>query len=167
MSRYTLPLVITLLIASNSAGQQLTGTISLSNVDVTFVGKSFGDLAGYAITTAGDVNGDGFDDLLIGARDASPNNRNAAGETYLIYGKPDSSPLASTINLSNADATFNGSILADRSSAALSAAGDVNGDGLSDFLIGAPFADSSQFSGNGKSYLFYGKSGQNEDLRNN
>ena len=49
-------------------------------------GDTANDRAGFSVSSAGDVNGDGFDDLIIGAYAADPNGKNIAGESYLVFG---------------------------------------------------------------------------------
>jgi hypothetical protein len=58
-------------------------TIDLSSADYSFVGESAYDRAGSSVSRAGDVDGDGLDDLLIGAR-SNDNGGNNAGKAYLI-----------------------------------------------------------------------------------
>jgi len=63
---------------------------SLADLDgtngVCFVGIDAGDESGRSVASAGEVNGDGIDDLLIGAFGADPGGREDAGETYLVFG---------------------------------------------------------------------------------
>ncbi len=132
---------------------EMTGKINLSKADVTFTGKNRYDYSGYDISNAGDVNGDGYDDLIIGASGADPND-SSSGETYLIYGKKD---LYGKINLSQADVTFTGKNRYDYSGYSISNAGDINGDGYADLLIGASGADPNGCS-SGEAYLICGKS---------
>ncbi len=133
-------------------------TLDLSTLDGSngfrLDGAAENDFSGRTVSTAGDVNGDGFDDLLIGAVGATPNGT-YSGSSYVVFGK--STPFTATQNLSTLDGT-NGFRLdgaaSDRSGDAVSAAGDVNGDGFDDLLIGAVGAGS--FSG--RSYVVFGKS---------
>ncbi len=72
-------------------GASLPVTIDLGNLGtagITLFGADAGDLSGRSVSSAGDVNGDGFDDLLIGARyaDASGNAKSDAGDSYVIFG---------------------------------------------------------------------------------
>ena len=66
--------------------------IDLSNLGfdgVTIFGADIDDRSGFSVSSAGDFNGDGFDDLLIGAlaADGSSNAKLYAGESYVIFGK--------------------------------------------------------------------------------
>ncbi|MCU0799074.1 MAG: integrin alpha, partial [Candidatus Thermoplasmatota archaeon] len=100
----------------------------------SFCGERDNDWAGASISSAGDVNGDGIDDILIGSS-SNDEGASGAGQTYLIFGK--ASDWTMDINLSNADASFIGEETGDASGVSVSGAGDVNGDGYDDILIGA------------------------------
>jgi hypothetical protein len=119
-------------------------------------GVMSGDESGSTVSNAGDVNGDGLDDLLVNARFADPNGSNS-GRSYVLFGR--SSGFASPLLLSTLSATtgfqLDGEAASDLSGSALAAAGDVNGDGLDDFLIGA---ESANPNGNdsGRAYLVFG-----------
>jgi hypothetical protein len=110
---------------------------------VKFRGASSGDSAGASISRAGDVNADGFDDILIGAPGADPAGRADAGVVYLIFG-----PLApGTISLSSVGTTKPGLVLrgetaGDHLGASVSQWEDRNSDGIDDMLLGAPGATS-------------------------
>jgi hypothetical protein len=108
---------------------------NLSSVDASFIGEHARDLSGQSVMSAGDVNGDGYDDILIGAPDNNDSG-SAAGQTYLILGK--ASGWAMDVNLSNADASFIGEHAGDNSGLSVASGGDVNGDGYDDILIGTP-----------------------------
>ncbi|WP_234017271.1 Ig-like domain-containing protein [Nostoc sp. 'Lobaria pulmonaria (5183) cyanobiont'] len=51
-------------------------------------GIDVGENSGSSVSSAGDINGDGFDDLIIGASNASPNAQILAGESYVVFGFP-------------------------------------------------------------------------------
>ncbi|MFP5273475.1 beta strand repeat-containing protein, partial [Coleofasciculus sp.] len=119
------------------------------------------DFSGYSVSGAGDINGDGIDDLIIGADRADPNGNSGAGETYVVFGK--SGGFDATLNLSQLDGS-NGFILkgidrSDGSGVSVSGAGDINGDGINDLIIGAPSADPNGNYGAGETYVVFGKSG--------
>jgi FG-GAP repeat/RTX calcium-binding nonapeptide repeat (4 copies) len=119
------------------------------------------DVSGASVSGAGDVNGDGFDDLIIGADLADPNGINDAGESYVVFGK--SGGFAPSLNLSSLDGSngfvINGIDAIDESGVSVSGAGDVNGDGFDDLIIGAELADPNGRDRSGESYLVFGKSG--------
>jgi len=127
---------------------------SLKNADASFIGEDADDYSGYRVAGAGDVNGDGYDDILIGAwYDEEGGYR--AGQVYLVFGS--ASGLAMDTSLSNADASFIGEKSYDRAGYAVAGAGDVNGDGFDDILIGARFNDEGAKEA-GQVYLILGKS---------
>ena len=139
-------------------------SIALSSLDGTtgfvLIGIDEQDQAGLSVSGAGDVNGDGFDDLIVGAHRADQASGNNQGETYVVFGR--SGGFASSIALSSLDGT-SGFVLTgidpnDRSGRSVSGAGDVNGDGFDDLIIGAPFADQAGGTSHGESYVLFGKS---------
>ena len=123
-------------------------------------GTAAGDNSGRAVSSAGDVNGDGFEDLLIGARGASPNG-GGSGSTYVVFGR--SGGFTSSVDLSALDGTdgfrLDGAVADDRSGHAVSGAGDVNGDGFGDLIVGAYLADPNGDTSAGSSYVVFGHSG--------
>lgn len=126
-------------------------------------GIDAGDEAGRSVSAAGKVNLDAFDDLIIGAPYADPNGE-SSGESYVVYGKDEAwSSLLQLSTLNGANGfTLNGVAGADESGRSVSTAGDINGDGRSDILIGAP--DDSGGSSTGMGYLIFGETGANGDL---
>jgi hypothetical protein len=141
----------TYLIFGNSSGWDFD--FPLSNANASFYGENASDKSGYTISSAGDVNGDSYDDILIGA----PNNDDGgidSGKTYLIFGN--SSGWAKNINLSSAEASFIGGGPGDYSGYSVAGAGDVNNDSYDDILIGA-YKNDSQGSDAGITYLLFGR----------
>jgi hypothetical protein len=137
-------------------------TLNLSTLNgtngFTINGIAAGDFSGSWVSGAGDVNGDGIDDLIVGAYDADVNGKTNAGQSYVIYGSKTGFP--ATLNLSVLNGsngfTINGIAANDFSGYPVEAAGDVNGDGVDDLLIGADGADPNGNSGAGQSYVVYG-----------
>jgi len=125
----------------------------LSSANASFWGENWNDLSGYSVAGAGDVNGDGYDDILIGAYQNSDGGSNS-GKSYLIFGK--ASGWTMDTDLSNADASFVGENALDESGMSVAGAGDVNGDGYDDFLIGAIMSDDGGANA-GQTYLIFGK----------
>lgn len=120
----------------------------------TITGAAEGDDACVlSMTPPGDVNGDGMDDLLVGAHSASQNERSASGAVYVVFGKVDDDP----VDLADFDANTQGTAgyrVDGPSSQALAGddvAGieDMNGDGRADFVVAAPFA--------GAAYVVFGQ----------
>jgi len=125
----------------------------LSNADASFIGEAKQDEAGISISCEGDVNGDGYDDIIIGA-DGNDDGGANAGQTYLILGK--ASGWSMDTDLSSADASFIGENTYDNSGKCVDSSGDVNGDGYDDILIGAHLNDEKELN-SGQTYLIFGK----------
>jgi len=124
------------------------GIISASSADAKLIGEAAGDLAGYAVASAGDHNGDGYDDALVGAYEADT-GWGGEGITYVVHG-----PITGDVDLASADAIIEGAASGDRSGIAV-AAGDVNNDGYDDVITGA-YVESAGGASAGAAYLVYG-----------
>ena len=111
-----------------------------------FTGEAAEDLFGVSVSSAGDVNNDGYDDIIIGAYKndvAGPN----AGRAYVFSGLT-----GDTLYV------FNGEAAGDQFGISVSSAGDVNNDGYDDIIIGA---NKNDYGGTdaGRAYLFSGQTG--------
>ena len=143
----------------------LNGTIELSEIDGSdgfrINGRSADDASGSSVSSAGDINGDGYDDIIIGASWADPNGVSNSGLTYVVFGKADGpNGLNGTIELSELDGSdgfrIDGEGRSDYSGSSVSSAGDINGDGYDDIIIGAFGADSKGWF-SGSTYVVFGK----------
>ncbi len=138
-------------------------TASPDSPALTINGINLGDVSGSSVSDVGDVNGDDIDDILIGARSAGSNGTNFTGQSYLLFGRSDGFPAVvelSSLTTATPDTpgvTINGIAVFDRSGNSVSGAGDVNGDGLADFLIAAENADPNGDE-SGQIYLLFGRS---------
>jgi len=136
-------------------------TLALASLDGSngfrLDGVAQGDRSGRSVSAAGDINGDGIGDLIVGAYSADPNG-SYSGSSYVIYGQ--STGFAATVALASLDGSngfrLDGVATNNRAGSSLSAAGDINGDGLDDLVVGARLADPNG-SPSGSSYVIYGQ----------
>jgi Ca2+-binding RTX toxin-like protein len=135
--------------------------VDLSSLDGTTGFRLSGavniEKSGWSVASAGDVNGDGFADVIVGAYAADPHG-NFSGASFVVFGK--ASGFAANINLSALDGTtgfkLSGEAAFDDSGKSVASAGDVNGDGFADLIVGAPYAD-PHGDLSGASYVVFGK----------
>lgn len=132
-------------------------------------GVNAGERSGWSVSGAGDVNGDGFDDLIVGAPSVtnSPTNKpdeatdpTKPGKSYVVFGK---ASFDADLDIKDApsDGTngfvINGINGGDGAGFSVSSAGDINTDGFADLVVGAPFADADSLFGDaGETYVIYG-----------
>jgi hypothetical protein len=139
-------------------------TIAAGTGGFVIHGQDRNDQSGRSVASAGDINGDGFADLIIGARYgyAAGNAKMDAGDSYVVFGK--ASGWGAAIDLTTIAAGTGGFVIHgqdrnDRSGYSVASAGDINGDGFADLIIGAPFGDAAgnaKFNA-GDSYVVFGK----------
>ena len=131
-----------------------TGNMDLSSSDAKLIGERGGDYAGYAVSTAGDVNADGYEDIAVGAFFAG----HASGTTYVVLG-----PVSGNLSLADADAIIAGESSYDDSGNSLAGIGDMDGDGNADLLIGSP-GECSGGTDAGAAYIVLGPMSGSFDL---
>ncbi|MBK6505765.1 MAG: FG-GAP repeat protein [Ignavibacteria bacterium] len=117
------------------------GGTEINNIaDVTMTAETVNDSFGSSVSAAGDVNGDGYSDVVIGAYGYS----SYAGKAYIYFG-------GATMN-NTADVTMTGEAAISQFGYSVSEAGDVNGDGFADVIIGAYYPSLT-----GHGYIFLRK----------
>lgn len=124
--------------------------LNLAEADARLLGTEAGEQAGWSLTGVGDMNGDGFDDIAIGAHGNSQNGLEA-GAVYIVYG-----PILGDHSLAEADVILLGERPAERVGQAVAGRCDINGDGLGDLVIGAHLSRAAGFVG-GAVYVIYGQ----------
>ncbi len=118
-------------------------------------GQTFRDYAGVSLDGAGDVDGDGLDDVIIGAYGADPKGM-ISGRAYVIYGKTDTGSVdLFQVVTGNGGFGFSGEAAGDQAGVSVAGAGDVNGDGFADVLLGS-FGSDAKGKDAGRSYVFFG-----------
>jgi hypothetical protein len=128
---------------------------STSRSDLRLQGKNDDDNLGYAVDGGDDVNGDGIDDMILGAYKLDTNLIDE-GKVYLVTGKATGWTRNITMD-GNSTASFVGEASMDQFGFAVAMAGDVNGDRFGDFIVGANYHDHGSATESGKVYLFLGR----------
>ena len=139
-----------------------SGSLSFDDAELLVLGAAVDDQlgvatnrAGSALSTAGDVDGDGLDDVLLGAPEVDLGGA-AAGAAYLLLASGAVLGGASaTASVSDADVIFVGEAAGDKAGFSVGSARDLDGDGLAELLVGAPYNDSVGRS-SGAVYVLYG-----------
>ena len=135
--------------ARGQAYVYLGGPILSNTPFFTFSGDEDDALLGNSVCSAGDVNNDGFDDVIVGAyyHDAGGILNANRGQAYVYLGGP---------TLSNTpDFTFSGDQDNLQFGRSVSGAGDVNNDGFDDVIVGAPYHDADGVD-RGQAYVYLG-----------
>ncbi len=118
------------------------------------------DLAGKSVSGTGDVSGDGYDDVIVGARLVANNGRQASGSAYIVFGDPNRTGTIDLADIGTPDNEegfrIDGARAGDEAGLSVSGAGDVNGDNIPDVIVGAPGADNIGLS-SGSAYVVFGK----------
>ena len=129
-----------------NAGRAYVFSGQTGNTIYVFTGEAAEDLFGWSVASAGDVNNDGFDDLIVGAyaNDAGGTN---AGRAYVFSGL-------------NGDIiyVFTGEMENDWFGWSVASAGDVNNDGFDDLIVGASISNAGGITA-GRAYVFSGQNG--------
>jgi FG-GAP-like repeat/FG-GAP repeat len=124
---------ISIQIAAGGAVYPITIDPLSTTASTTLNGAATGNKFGYSLASAGDVNGDGYSDVIVGT--------GVANKAYVYYGS------ASGLSVT---AAWTGTQVSGSYGAAVASAGDINGDGYSDVIVGAP--------GNNEVFVYYGSS---------
>ncbi len=135
-----------------------TGLLAADAADVVVQGDEPASLVGWSLAGAGDVNGDGFDDVIAGAPFVDVGADNEVGVAVVLLG---SAGLPTSLGVSDLDGTsgyvIQGVADGDSTARRVAGAGDVNDDGRDDIIIGGLFADPNG-SASGAAYVIYGSS---------
>ena len=126
-----------------------------SDADAIFIGAADNDFFGNSVAGAGDVDGDGIDDLIIGARSVQP-----AGAAYIYSGGAGGNRPEGFIAAAVADETFFGEAPNDSFGYAVGSAGDFSADGRANVVVGARESDGDALEGpgnTGRAYIYFGE----------
>lgn len=125
--------------------------LSSSGTAISPSGLSSYDHFGGAVSQAGDTDGDGYDDVLVGAYAYTSTFTSSAGKAYVFYGDGSGASASSNTRLTASDGATGDEFGFD-----VSGGGDVDGDGYDDVIVGAVLDSVSSRGSQGSAYVFYG-----------
>jgi len=134
----------------SASGCQISGSVAVSKADADWYGETSSNYVGCDVSFIGDVDADGYDDMLLGAY-GNDDNGSYSGSAYLIYGDP---TLGSTYAVSS-EIQLYGESSDDYAGWSVHGGQDVNNDGYDDALVGAIYSDDYTTNA-GSVYLLYG-----------
>jgi hypothetical protein len=142
---------------------QATIDVSSDQDDFQILGDGSSDNLGGSVTILGDINGDGYDDIMVAGRLGDTGGTDA-GNAYVVYGKADGFADINEDDINGGDGSLGFMLIGrhsnDTSGNSVAALGDINGDGYGDFIIGARFAEDDSSNGKeGEAYVIYGQAG--------
>lgn len=115
--------------------------------DLILTGHAWGDQFGKAVASVGDLNGDGYGDFIVGAPGVDTDFETDVGAAYVYFGGPNPGAAPGLTLPGNPGDRFFGD--------AVAGAGDVNGDGYDDLIVGVVLNDTVGASG-GRAYIYFG-----------
>jgi hypothetical protein len=129
---------------------------SLNNDAQALLGLNEHDWTGWSVAPAGDINGDSFDDIIVGAPQADANGLDS-GMAYVLFSDASGTfPTLDQVEIEGRGFAIIGAAEGDNAGFAVAGGVDINGDGLSDVVIGAPYADVNGEQ-SGSTYVVFGK----------
>ena len=170
---YLLPNGDTVVIGGSVTVQTRSDDIFTNSGGFKVIGADYDDKAGWSVSSAGDVNADGYEDFLVGAPSSDLDGTgNNTGRAYVVFG---SASGHNTVNLQDIEDrvlvagkvkgfAVTGETGGDELGVSVTALGDINGDGVDDFAVGASLADTSNKGVNGSAYVVYGRANGDTDI---